>query len=326
VRRGLAELNRSERPGITALIAQAGMRAGTVDSTAIAFRLGPRINAAGRLAHAKLAYRLLRTPDPAEAYTLAAELEDLNDARRTMTDAAQIEAEPQVQAQMEADASVLVVRSPALRSGIVGLVAGKLAERFYRPAVVIEEGEEFARGSARSIEEFNITQALDGLSEMLVRYGGHSRAAGFTIAAENLPHFEIRLREIADEQLPNLRELRPTLAIDAEVPLDQLNWGLREQFARLEPLGSANPAPLLKTRARLRDVRTVGKGKHLRLVVDDGPATPVLDAVAFQQGERSRVLETDMLVDLVFHLDVNEYQGRQSLQLNVQDMRAAGDS
>lgn len=321
VRRGLAVLNRTERPGITALIAQSGMRPGTVDSTTIAFRLGPRINAAGRLAHAGIAYRLLRATDPAEAYTLAAELEDLNGARRKLTDAAQAEAQPQLASQLEADPAILVVRSPALHSGIVGLVAGKLAEQYYRPAVVIEEGESHARGSARSIEEFDITRALDELSHFLVRHGGHSRAAGFTIETSRLDEFEQALRDVAERGLPDRTQLRPSLVIDAETTPDQLNWGLQEQITRLEPLGNLNPPPLLLTRARLRDVRTVGKGKHLRLVIDGGPATPVLDAVGFNQGERIQGLAWGQKIDLVFQLETNEYQGRRSLQLNVQDFR-----
>jgi single-stranded-DNA-specific exonuclease len=323
VRRGLARLNRTERPGLAALIAQVGMRPGTVDAGAIAFRLGPRINAAGRLAHAGFAYRLLRTNDAAEAYTLAYQLEELNKTRRTQTEGAQKEAEPQLARQLATDPALLVVRSAAFHAGIVGLVAGQLAERYYRPAVVIEEGETLSRGSARSIEEFDMTQALDALHGMLVRHGGHSRAAGFTIETQRLDEFEDALRGLAESALPDRSNLRPTLRIDAETTLDQLNWGLREQFIRLEPLGNSNPAPLLLTRARLREVRTVGKGKHLRMVVDDGPTSPVLDAVAFNQGERAAFLDEEMPVELVFHLETNEYQSRQRLQLNVQDMRVA---
>ncbi len=145
VRRGLAQLNLAQRPGIAALMLISDLRPGTVDAAAISFRLAPRINAAGRLAHSRVAYRLLRTVDATEAYTLATELEAINAQRRTLTEQAQSAAEAQLLTAMAADAPLLFVTSPDLPSGIVGLVAGKLTDRFYRPAVVVEEGpEEFA--------------------------------------------------------------------------------------------------------------------------------------------------------------------------------------
>src|SRR5690606_14807205 len=151
-----------------ALMLHADLRPGSVDAAMISFRLAPRINAAGRLANAKLAYRLLRTLDPAEAYTLAAELEALNNQRRSLTDHAQALAEAQING--NAAAPMLFIHSPELQPGIVGLVAGKLTDRYYRPAVVVEEGPEESRGSARSIAEFDISAALDSVSRYLVRH------------------------------------------------------------------------------------------------------------------------------------------------------------
>lgn len=325
VRRGLAQLNRTLRSGVEALMLQADLRPGTVDTTAISFRLAPRINAAGRLAHAKLAYRLLRTNDPVEAYTLAGELEQLNRKRQALTEQAQTEAEGQVTQALAAGAPMLFVRSPNVPAGIVGLVAGRLVERAYRPAVVIEEGPEESRGSARSIPEFDISDALDTVSGLLVRHGGHSRAAGFTVKSENLPALQEALVQLAATALKDHDKLRPTLAIDAEATLDVLNWGLLEQLARLEPTGESNPSPLLWSRGvRVREARTVGNGKHMRLVVDTDPHGPVLDAIAFQHGEWAARLLPDTRVDLVYHLEANEWQGRRRLQLNVRDLRLAG--
>ena len=327
VRRGLARLNQDPRAGLEALMLQADVRPGTIDAAAISFRLGPRINAAGRLAHAKLAYRLLRTQDPVEAYSLATELEALNTQRRTLTEQAQREAEPQLEAALAQDAPMFFIHSPNLPSGIVGLVAGKLSERYYRPAVVVEEGPSESRGSGRSIAEFDISQALDAVSGYLVRHGGHSRAAGFTVKTELLPRLESTLSEIADNVLGERSALRPTLWIDAEVQLEEINWGAREQLARLEPTGNENPSPLLMTcNVRIRDMRTVGAGKHLKLVLDTDPHSPVLDAVAFNQGEMAATLRVGSRVDLVFYLEINEWQGRQNLQLNIQDLRRTGSA
>ncbi|HXF64764.1 MAG TPA: DHHA1 domain-containing protein, partial [Caldilineaceae bacterium] len=325
VRRGLAQMNSNPRPGLAALIQHADLRPGTVDATAISFRLAPRINAAGRLAHAKLAYKLLRTGDPTEAYLLAAQLEELNNRRRSLTDQAQAEAEAQLAAQLEQDPPLLFVHSPNLPSGIVGLVAGKLAERFYRPAAVVEMGAEEARGSARSIAEFDISRALDEVSDHLVRHGGHSRAAGFTVKSAGLAAFKEALMEVAERELAERSALRPTLIIDAEISMDEVNWGVRDQFARLEPTGYDNWPPLLLSRnVRVREARGVGGGKHMRLVLDSNPHSPVLDAIAFQQGEWVGRLYEGQRIDVVYQVEANEWQGRQYLQLNIQDLRLAG--
>jgi single-stranded-DNA-specific exonuclease len=249
-------------------------------------------------------------------------LEALNDKRRSLTDAAQSVADAQING--NAGAPMLFIRSPDLQPGIVGLVAGKLTERYYRPAVVVEEGPEESRGSARSIAEFDISRALDSVSHYLVRHGGHSRAAGFTVKTANLPALEAELRALANESLGERDGLRPTLWIDAETTLDVLTWGAHGQLARLEPTGYDNPTPRLLCRnVRVRDVRTVGGGKHLRLIVDRDTQSMVMDAVAFQQGAWASQLQVGEHLDIVFLLEANEWQGRQSLQLNIQDMRRA---
>lgn len=325
VTRGLARINDSPRTGIAALMAQADVRPGTVDATAISFRLAPRINAAGRLAHARQAYKLLRTNDAVEAYTLAGELEALNQRRQNLTVAAQAEAEAQVAEQVAGAAPLLFIHSSSFLPGIVGLVAGRLTERFYRPAVVIERGEQESRGSARSIREFDINRALDEMSSLFVRHGGHNRAAGFTVRTDLLPVVADALQTIAARELAQHSDLRPTLDIDATVELDQLTWGLLEQFARLEPTGQDNPPPLLALRGvRLREAKTVADGKHLKLVVDSHAGSPVLDAIAFHQGERRSAMSNEMRLDLVFNLEANDWQGRRMLQLNVQDLRSTG--
>ncbi len=325
VQRGLVRLNAPQRVGVETLLTVADLRPGTVDATAIGFRLAPRLNAAGRLAHAKLAYQLLRTSDATQAYTLAMELEALNNRRRALTDAANGAAEGQLTAQMGRDAALYVVHGPQFAPGIVGLVAGKLMDRFYRPVVVIEEGESESRGSARSIPEFDISAALDELSPLLVRHGGHSRAAGFTVATARLPEFAHALQSVAQRDLSTQASLRPTIQVDAVVGLDEVNWNIQEQFTRLEPTGQENPSPLLLCRGvRVREARPIGTQKqHMRLIVDGGPNTAVMDAVAFQQGPWVKTLSEGSCIDIVFQLEANEWQGRKRLQLNVQDLRVS---
>lgn len=322
VRRGLAQLQRAQRVGFYALMEASSLQPGSVDSSAISFRLAPRINAAGRLQHADLAYDLLHSQEYAHAYDLAMRLERLNQQRRSLTASAQVVAEEQVAAQMEDNPPIYIASSTQFQPGIVGLVAGQLTDRFYRPAVVIQEGEEESRGSARSIDEFDITDALDEVASLLVRHGGHSRAAGFTVRTEQLPALKEALQEIARDQLSQHTDLRPTLWIDCELPLDDVNWALQKQLARLEPTGEANDAPLfLCHNCRVREARAVGQGKHLKLTIDRDPGSSVLDAIAFHQGKWRDALGQGSRIDLAFHLEINEWQSRQQLQLNVQDLR-----
>lgn len=321
VRRGLAELRQARRVGLYALMETASVSPPTVDSSAISFRLAPRINAAGRLTSAKVAYDLLRSVDYAAAYDLALGLEKLNQQRQKLTAQAVAVAEGQLAGAEAAASPLLLVADEQFQSGIVGLVAGKLADQFYRPAVVIEQGQEECRGSARSIPEFDITAALDQVSYLLVRHGGHSRAAGFTVRREHLPELHEALLHLAGQALGPLDALRPTLHIDAELAVDEMDWALQGQLARLEPIGQGNPPGLFVCRGcRVRDVRAVGSGKHLKLVLDGHNHSPVLDGIGFGLGERAAALSAGCRVDVAFHLEVNEWQGRRSLQLNIQDL------
>jgi single-stranded-DNA-specific exonuclease len=324
VRRGLVKINTEPRLGIAELMKVADIAPGGVDSTAISFRLAPRLNAAGRLQHARLAYDLLRTNDETKAYLHAKTLEDLNQQRRTLTDRAQKEAELQLAADLLADPPLLMAGSPTFEHGIVGLVAGKLAERFYRPAIVVREEEEIARGSARSIPEFNISRALDQVAPLLVRHGGHPLAAGFTVKSTNLPTLRQELSDLAEEELGDRSELYPTLEIDAETSLEELSWGVVEQFIRLEPTGEANRPPLLLARGcRVRSVRAISDGKHLKLGLDSGVATHVFDAIGFGLGEWKEAIGENGHVDIVFQAEINEWQKQKRLQLNLEDVRLA---
>ncbi len=322
VRRGLSELRQGKRVGLYALMEMASVSLNGVDSAAIRFRIAPRINAAGRLASAKLAYDLLRCDEYAEAYDMAVGLENLNQQRQALTTEAHAVAANQLADVDPSIAPILIVVSDGFQPGIVGLVAGKLTEQFYRPAVVIEKGEEACRGSIRSIDEFDIIAALDRIGCLLLRHGGHSRAAGFTVRTERLPELQEALQGLAAQELGSLDELRPTLYIDAELTIDQIDWALQGQLARLEPVGQQNePGLLLCRNCRVRNARQVGSGQHLKLVIDGCDYSPVLDGIGFGLGEWAAELQVGSLIDLVFYLEVNEWQGRRSLQLNVQDLR-----
>ena len=321
VRRGLVKLNQPSRPGVEALMAEAGLRRGDVDATAIGFRLGPRLNAAGRIDKAMLAYNLLTSREPLETRELAGELGRLNEIRQRLTEETVAEAEAQVQAADPA-AYLYLAASERFQPGIVGLAASRLTEAYYRPSVVVEMGHEKSRGSCRSIPEFNITQALEECQDLLDRFGGHAAAAGFTVPTPKLEDLRQRLQAIATEKLSGV-DLRPTLTIDAQVPLETVNWATQDLLTKLEPCGMANPQPvLLSPGVAVRGRRPIGNdGKHLKLSLRDEQGA-AWDAVFFRQGHLAT--ELPARVDVAYTLEVNEWNHQKRLQLNVQDMRPAG--
>jgi len=328
VQRGLAQLNRTQRAGLQAMMGVAGTPPGKITSTSIGFSLGPRLNAAGRLDSAMLSYELLATNDVFAAAKLARQLNELNVRRQQIT----AEAFEQAWAQVEAAGAedfLHVAASEQFLAGIVGLVAGRLVEQTYRPAIVMELGPQQSRGSARSIAAFDITAALDRCAQegLLVRHGGHAAAAGLTVENRKLPALTSRLRAIAAEELAD-KDLRPPLLIDQEVALGAMDFAILGQLQELEPTGYANPLPrLLSRKLQVRDARKVGAdGAHLKLTVSDptagGPRSNVtFDAIAFRQGHWHGRLPAR--VDMVYSLEENVWNGTRRLQLVVEDVRAA---
>ncbi|TMB96061.1 MAG: single-stranded-DNA-specific exonuclease RecJ, partial [Chloroflexi bacterium] len=284
VKQGILALRRTQRPGLRALIETAGLSPERLDADSIGYTLGPRLNAAGRLAHARLALELLMEADEERAMERALELTGLNRERQEATQAA-MDLARGLLAEEDPDAPLIFVGHPEIPSGIVGLVAGRLAEEHYRPAVVYEQGGETSRASCRSIPEFDITGALRTCPELMVRFGGHRAAAGFTAENAKLPVLKEALVRRAAEELAGI-ELMPVLDIDAQVPLHRINGRLIEQLFQLAPFGCANPEPTFLSRdLEVADVRTMGEGgQHLRLRLRDGRVT--WPAVAFGFGAR----------------------------------------
>ncbi len=320
VRRGLEKM-RSPRPGVEALMAEAGVRLDAVDASAIGFRLGPRLNAAGRLNEVMLAYYLLTSTDPLETRHLAKQLDSLNQRRQELTEDTVVEAETQVQAD-DPSACLYMVASAEFLPGIVGLAASRLTEAHYRPSVVVELGAEESRGSCRSIPGFDITRALDRCQDLLIRHGGHAAAAGFTVETSKLDALRQRLQAIAAEELSSA-DLQPVLEIDLELPLAEVSWATLEPLKLLEPTGIDNPQPVLASPGvEVRDKRAIGEGKHLKLALRDGRGA-YWDAIWFRQGHMLDYVPGR--VDVAYTLDVNEWNGRRNLQLQVQDLRPAQD-
>jgi single-stranded-DNA-specific exonuclease len=315
VDRGLVALRAARRPGIRALLDAAGRPAEALSARDLAFVVGPRINAAGRMADARLALDLLLARDPRVAADLAGQRARLNADRRAATDTALTAAERALIGRT--GDPFLMHAAPDIALGVTGLVAGRLTNTHYRPSAVVRLEGELARGSARSIPEFNIIGALDSLRAMLVRYGGHARAAGFTVRVSDLGALNDGLTALAGQALDGL-DLRPALEVDAEIRGSDIGWPLFEALEGLEPVGEANPRPLLVWRnAPVSGARQVGNG-HLRFVAEGGPGVGSIDAIAFNAATQKS--ELGPRADLVFALRANVWQGVRRLELNIEDM------
>ncbi|MBN1317744.1 MAG: single-stranded-DNA-specific exonuclease RecJ [Anaerolineales bacterium] len=319
VQQGLEIIQQARRPGLVALMRKAGINPEKVSASTIGYAIGPRINAAGRMGHAYQAARLLITDKPQRARELADSLDSLNQLRRDKTQKLTVVAE-ELATREPIDSPLLFAAHEDFPSGVVGLIANRLQEKHYRPAIVAKISQDEIVGSCRSIPEFHITEALDLCQDILVKHGGHAAAAGFTVKPENLDELKHRLAKLSREQLEGIN-LIPSMNIDAELSVKDIIWEVQEAMARLEPCGYGNPTPLLYSPSvQIRNCRKVGSdGAHLKLMFEqDGRQ---FDGIAFRMGDKESQVEECM--DIVYLLEVNEWNGRTSMQLNIQDMRPA---
>jgi single-stranded-DNA-specific exonuclease len=314
---GLKRLARTTKPGLRALMASARVDPAVVDAGAIAFRLAPRINAAGRLGHPKAALDLLLTEDPQEAGRLAAQLESLNRDRQSVEERILREALDQVEQWPEAKRRRrgYVVAGEDWHRGVIGIVASRLVERFHRPVVLIAGGEDGWTGSGRSIPEFDLHGALGACSGHLERWGGHRAAAGLSIEKENLDAFAEAFGAHADRVLAE-DDLVPSTHIDAVVRGGELTLSLCEELEGLAPFGLGNPGvTLLAVGCELSALGAVGEGKHLKLAVTHEGARSA--AIAFGQGAQLDRYRRALQYDVAFKLQANQWNGTVSPQLVV---------
>lgn len=321
---GLPVLTHTARPGLRALLQRAGLDHTDVSAADIGFRLGPRLNSAGRLDHAIVGCELLLTRDQAKADELANALEQKNGERQRLTSEVLEEARRRI-GQRPAE-HALLVDDPTFAAGVIGLVAGRLADEYCRPVLVVERGEVESRGSARSIPGFNMIEALMQCADVLVKYGGHAQAAGFSLRTEHIPALRARMNALA-QALLHEQDLAPTIQLDAEIGGRGFGarslQALQEQLAELEPFGMGNQPPVLLWRnLRIADCRVVG-GKHLRFSF----ATPEgsVAAIAFGRADDLGVLPRGMPIDVVFNLQYNDWNGYPVVELRVKDVALKGD-
>jgi single-stranded-DNA-specific exonuclease len=318
VRDGLARI--ADLPGLRALCEVAGI-APPPRGTDIAFAVGPRINAAGRMEDARLALELCLCDDPDEATRLAADLDTQNRLRQQAVAVALAQAEEQV-ADIAEDAPAIVLGDPGWPMGIVGLVAGRLAERYARPTFIACLDPVEAKGSARSAGGVHIVKALDGAATSLLRYGGHAAAAGFSLEASRFDEFRDLIAASVGEQNAGV-ERRRDFVIDCEISGIDVTPELCHALDQLEPSGQGNPAPLLAVRgARVLGTSTFGSdGQHVRVALATGSG--IVEAIAFNKPNLANHLPRGRLVDACFGLEVDSFQGMQRVRARLRDLRPA---
>lgn len=319
VREGLLRITAGDRPGLRALKQISGIDRPCTTGM-LAFKLVPRLNAAGRLDHALLGVRLLTTEDPDEAQALAAKLDSLNRDRQRIEDEALRDLEATFPVQP--DHAAVVAWSRNWHLGVVGIVAARMVERTHRPAVVLSVDEQgIAKGSVRSIPGFDAYLALAECRDLLVAFGGHPGAAGLTIQEAQLPAFQERFRAVAAGHHTATQD--PTLRVDAEVQLTQVDLGLIRELDTLHPFGAGNPEPTLAVRKlKVLDARVVGTN-HLKLTVRQGNSFP-FSSIGFRMGALTQQgILKDQPVDLAFVPEVNRWNGMEQIQLRIVDVRAS---
>jgi single-stranded-DNA-specific exonuclease len=328
VKLGLAQMRNTSNLGLKALLGVAGIERSLVNETNIGFSLAPRINASGRLQHADMAVKLLTTDNEQEAELLAFDLDSLNKDRQKIVEDIIREAHEQLEASDRSIGSkrVLLVAAEGWNVGVVGIVASRLLDKYYRPSIVLSIDKEtgLAKGSARSIEGFDIYQALTACSDLMDHYGGHQAAAGLTLLRDKLAELEERLEGLASEWLTE-EELVPVMAADAPCSLADASLPLIEQLSRLAPFGNGNPAPRFVFEGlRIAEKRTMGKEQqHLKLVLAAAEAETAasVEAVGFGYGAAAARIAPTSCVDVLGELTVNEWNGTKRPQIMIHDLR-----
>lgn len=318
VRYGLEALNKTLRVGLEALMADAGLTKGTLDVYAVSHMIAPRLNAAGRIEHAMDALRLLCTKQKDKAALLAEKLGFTNRDRQKLTEETLIHALKGLTLRWQGETfseKLIFISHESYNPGVIGLVAGKLVEEYYRPAIVVSRGEVFSKASARSISGFNIVEAIRSCSDILVDVGGHPMAAGFTVETKNLTVLQKRLEKLAEDEL-NEEKLTRTLKIDTEIPLDLVTPELYKKLQQLQPFGFGNPEPVFVTRnVMVTESRLVGAdGKHLKIRFSS------IDAIAFNFGSLYGKIKSDVSIDIAYTIDMNIWNGNSRLQLKIKDI------
>lgn len=320
VKHGLDRIAKTSNRGILSLINVSGLKDKPITSWGIGFVLAPRINAAGRIGDASRAVKLFTTLNESEAEDLATELDEENKLRQETEIGIFNNVLELIERNYNADKEkVIVVAGEGWHHGIIGIVASKITERYYRPCILICLEEGIGKGSGRSIEGFNLFNALDNCGELLEKFGGHSLAAGITIKAENINVFREAINRYADCVIDD-SILIPKLKIDTKLDDNDINLTVVSELEMLAPFGAGNPSPVFAYEGfKIGDIRGVGDNKHLKLRLENSGVS--VDAIGFNMGNLLSEYKRTDLLDVACALEINTWNSIQKVQLNLKDIR-----
>lgn len=320
VKEGLKLIANTENYGLNALMAVTGVSRESINAYHIGFVLGPCLNASGRLDSAKRALKMLVTDDRAEAERHAGELKDLNEERKKLTSEAVDKAVDMVENSSLKDDRVLVIFLPDCHESIAGIVAGRIREKYYKPVIVLTRGEQEAKGSARSIESYNMFEKLSECKDLFTRFGGHPMAAGLSLPEENIPEFRRRINEYCNLSEEDLTE---TVWIDVPMPLEYINEKLILELGGLEPFGKANPKPVFADKnISIRNIRAIGKDKQYTRMTIAKDSGIVIDAVGFFScTELETVYNKNGRISCTYYPEINEFRDKKQIQVCVTGYR-----
>ena len=316
VKKGLELLKTTKNEGLHALMQCTGVDTANLNTYHIGFVIGPCINAGGRLDTAKRALELLNASNRREAVTLAADLKELNDSRKEMTEEGVEEAVQQIESSSWKDDQVLVVYLPECHESIAGIIAGRIKERYYRPTFVLTKGETGVKGSGRSIEAYDMFAEMSRCRELFTKYGGHKLAAGLSLEEEKVEVFRKRINELADL---TEEDLQMKVSIDMRLPFPYINEELIHELKILEPFGKGNGKPLFaESKLRVIQPRIFGKNRNvLKCRLEDQQGNQ-MEAVYFGEVEDClRQMEKKQIMSFTYYPSINEYMGRRTIQLTI---------
>lgn len=319
VKYGLILMEQTRNIGLKALINASGYANGEpLSSTVISFGLAPRMNAAGRMGKPDLALELLLEKDPQKAMNMALELSETNKNRQNVEKEIIDEIINMVESQKLYEKDVIVVYNEGWHHGVIGIVASKITEMYYKPTILISVEDGVGKGSGRSIEGFDLHEAVSECADMLIKFGGHEMAIGLSIDEDKIEEFTKKLNEIAENK--NVRELQPTLPVEAEITSKEISIDTIKELEALKPYGEGNPMPLFVYRnAKVDGVRLLSNEKHLKLTLKED--SNIFDAIAFNMDNKKYSIKQGDKVDVLHSLEINTFNGIQKVQLNVKDIK-----